>query len=217
MLAAVGPALEARWGGARFTMAYLGAGAMGWLSSYGFARLRTDSDTWSNAARFQQGHGSSPATYALAVTAAWVLPRTTPLGPWPSAGWSWASTVVAVCLLPHALTPGRQGEVWRTDIHEFVLVSALWGIAAGHTSIIPQFAGPTDWLACYHLFTLARLVRRMLTSTLASMPTTDHPSHLGGAIAGAALGAAVCAQECQAPRAIAVTIGYLGTRVIVDV
>ena len=214
MLAAVGPALEARWGGARFTLAYLGVGAMGWLSSYAYARIRTDSDTWSNAARFQQGHGGSPATYALAVTSAWVLPRTTHLGPWPTA--SWVSTVVAVSLLPHALTPGRQSEVWQADIHDFVLVSALWSCAAGHTSIVPTFAGPTDWLACYHLFQTARLVRRWMTSTL-RMSGTDHPSHLGGAIAGAVLGAAVCTQECHAPRAIAVTIGYLGARAIADV
>ena len=216
MLAAVGPPLEARWGSARFTLAFFGCGAVGWLTSYGLMRARTDADTWRDAARYQEGYGSSPATYALAVVAAWVLPRDTPLGPWPSAGWSWASTIAAVCLLPHALSPTKRAETWRADVHQLMLVSALWSTAAGYSSITPYFAGPTDWLVCYHLNTFVTLVRRFITSTLARMPLTDHPSHLGGAIGGAALGA-VISTECHSPRAIAVTIGYLGTRVLLSV
>jgi hypothetical protein len=65
MLGVVGPALEARYGAARFTAIYLGLGAAGWLGSYTYTKCLMDSGMWNAAGKYQEGVGSSPATCEL--------------------------------------------------------------------------------------------------------------------------------------------------------
>eukprot|EP00038_Savillea_parva_P006743 m.165566 g.165566 ORF g.165566 m.165566 type:complete len:299 (+) comp12579_c0_seq1:87-983(+) len=214
MLATVGEALETRLGPLRFAAIYLSLGASGWLGSYAYARWHTDPVVWASAAKFQEGLGSSPATYGLAALAAWILPRSTVLG-WPSIAPSFWTTAAAVHVVPH-LCEGRLHEVATSDVHELVLATAIWSLLFGQEGALPPVVGAAEWLTLYHLHTGLTLARRAVSGTLACVPLTDHPAHLAGTCAAVGL-ATMVDPSCQSPYSVMGTLCFLGARVAMNV
>jgi hypothetical protein len=245
MLGVVGPALEARYGAARFTAIYLGLGAAGWLGSYTYTKCLMDSGMWNAAGKYQEGVGSSPATCELVDTSQApgygtvrsaadadimlsppnaVVDGLAALAAWvlpPSTllglpSHSFATTAVAVHILPHLLG-GKLHEVVTADVHELVLSVALWGLVNTVETTFPPAVGPAAWLAFYHLNTALTLVRRTLSGTRSSLALTDHPAHFFGTLTVVPFAALLTSTPCQAPLAIKMTLGFLGCRAILSV
>jgi len=226
MLLAVGPQLEQRLGSMGFLLLFLAAGAVGWHATLWRLRTGLGEELYSIAAKFQQGLGASPSTYALAVTASLLLPSEAAVGPVcgahgeaieaTDARRSWVSTVLAVYLLPTFTSTG--GVYDKREEGMCYVVLALMAMAL-HTALHGKLTAvnATAWMVLYHWKTFGRMAYKRLVRGH-TMQSSDHATHFGGACVGLAAGV-VIGGSLPGPWVLASVMGsitYLGLRAALD-
>uniref|UniRef100_A0A7S2XZP1 Peptidase S54 rhomboid domain-containing protein n=1 Tax=Fibrocapsa japonica TaxID=94617 RepID=A0A7S2XZP1_9STRA len=194
MIAAVGSQLENILGPTLLLILFITSGVMGWLFTYCRLKFFSAADKW-HFAKFQQGLGSSPCTYALAITAASILDPSVAVGPFLEdsssehskyAVVSWISTVWAVFVAPNILS-GKLHEAFLLDLPlaflGTVLCTFYTKLLASDSSWFNLTAvNAATWLVLYHFKTFSKSLHRRLNGK--SFQSSDHAAHFGGALSG---------------------------------
>jgi len=209
MLLVVGRQLEAAVGSAFVLLLYVLSGIAGWLLTYlRLKKIVCGPDSWV-AGQFQQGVGSSPSTYALAVTTACVLGHTQAVGPlFPEGALvsevhplaSWMSTIFAVNVFPN-LSQLRFREVLFMDLPLTLLALLLhsdwvW-LTTGTRWAAFHTVNSASWMILYHFKTSSNTLYRRIKHNR-SMQSSDHAAHFGGALIGFAFAALHCWEKTLA-------------------
>jgi membrane associated rhomboid family serine protease len=227
MLVVVAPQLEHQIGFVGILALYVISGAVGWMCTlYRLKTLCKEAWMW-DTYKWQESLGASPSTYALAITAAYLLDPSHAVGPAVGVGVpiesadamvSWFTTVLAVFLIPElcdgkiVFDPGQLLALLAMVMH-----TVFWA----KTSIPTLTAiNASAWLALYHFKTFSRTLYEHLKNGN-TFQQADHTCHLGGSVVG--LVAAMLAAGAEAPAAghsplvVGLSLLYLTVRVAFDI
>jgi len=179
---------ETKIGTLPFCILFVMCGAVGWLSSLGWRRLRFP-EMWSAGyVQFTESAGASPATYGVAVAAATAMgdePVGYTLGLSP-ATWVWLLLVL----------PKFCGDRYEVNLLVYPTKWTLKALGAASTVIlmcyasseviVPEPLAADRWMVLYlgMNYVISFLKPSYLRGEKQEADTTDHTSHLGGALLG---------------------------------